>query len=305
MAATLNQQLRAYAMLGVTMALWAGNSIVGRAIRAEIPPLTLAFCRWTLALAILAPFALPNVVAQRALVCRHWRSILILGISGVAAFNALLYSGLQFTTASNGLLVQGLIPALVAIVSRILFKDRTPARQWTGIVISTLGVFFIVFEGDLSHMLDLRLGIGDLLVLLGCGAWAVYTACLRLRPPLEPLALLFVTFFIGALVMAAAASSEVEAIRQMRWTGDVIGAIVYVGIFPSIIAYLLFNTAVGSLGASTAGQTISLMPLFGAILASLLLDEPLLWYHGVGMALILAGVVLGWRRVSAALPRDG
>jgi drug/metabolite transporter (DMT)-like permease len=287
-------------MLGFTMLFWAGNSIVGRAVRGEIPPLTLAFGRWLLALLILAPFALPHVMAQRALIRRHWRPILLLGLVGVAAFNGFLYSGLRFTTASNGLLLQGLIPTLVVIVSRIGFGDRAPPGQVMGIALSTLGVFFIVFRGDLSATLQLRLGMGDLLVLCGCCAWALYTACLRLRPPVHPLAFLFVTFAIGALTMGLGAIGEADAITRMHWNADVLAAIAYVAIFPSILAYMLFNAAVAHVGAATAGQTISLMPLFGAVLAALILNEPLLPYHLAGMAMILAGVVLSWR----ALPKS-
>ncbi|BDD68660.1 multidrug DMT transporter permease [Sphingobium sp. TA15] len=290
----MSSQMRAYAMLGMTMALWAGNAIVGRAMRGEIPPLTLAFSRWMLALLIIAPFAWRRVMAQRALIRRHWGAILFLGLAGVAAFNGFLYSGLRHTTAANGLLLQGLIPTFVVIISRIAFGDRAPLRQVAGIALSTLGVTFIVFKGELAEILRLRLGMGDLLVLCGCGAWAVYTACLRLRPAIDPLAFLFVTFAIGALTMGIGALGEAQAIARMHWSGSVASAIAYVAIFPSIIAYMSFNAAVSHAGAGAAGQTISLLPLFGAVLAALILGEPLFGYHLAGMALILGGVLLSW-----------
>lgn len=287
-------QVRAYAMLGLTMLLWAGNSIVGRAVRGEIPPLTLAFGRWVLALLLLAPFALPHIRAQRLLIVRHWRPILLLGLSGVAAFNGFLYSGLRYTNATNGLLLQALIPALVVMVSRVCFGDRISLQQAAGIMLSTLGVGYIVFRGDVLAILQLHLGVGDLLILCGCFGWAIYTSCLRLRPPIDPLALLFATFVIGALVMGIGAIGEARMIGQMHWTGEVMAAFVYVAIFPSILAYLLFNAAVARIGPSAAGQTISLMPLFGAILAALILAEPLHDYHAIGMVMIAGGVLLSW-----------
>ena len=290
----MNLQVRAYAMLGMTMTFWAGNAIVGRAVRGEIPPLTLAFSRWMLALLILAPFAWRRVMAQRALIRRHWAVILFLGLVGVAAFNGFLYSGLRYTTAANSLLLQGLIPTFVVIVGRVVFGDRAPWRQIAGIALSTLGVTFIVFRGDLSQILRLRLGMGDLLVLCGCGAWAVYTACLRLRPPIDPLVFLFVTFAIGALTMGVGALDEARAIAQMHWDGRIVAAIGYVAIFPSILAYMSFNAAVSHVGASAAGQAISLLPLLGAVLAALILGESLFAYHLAGMALIMGGVLLGW-----------
>ncbi len=292
-------------MLGMTMTFWAGNAIVGRAVRGEIPPLMLAFSRWTLALLILAPFAWRRAVAQRALIRRHWGAILFLGLAGVAAFNGFLYSGLRYTTAANSLLLQGLIPTLVVIVGSVVFGDKAPWRQVAGIALSTLGVTFIVFRGELSEILRLRLGMGDLLVLCGCAAWAIYTASLRLRPPIDPLVFLFVTFAIGALAMGVGALSEAQAIAQMHWDGRMVAAIAYVAIFPSILAYMSFNAAVSHVGPGAAGQAISLLPLLGAVLAAMILGEPLFPYHLAGMALILGGVLLGWgARARMAEKRD-
>ena len=301
----MNLQVRAYAMLGMTMTFWAGNVIVGRAVRGEIPPLMLAFSRWTLALLILAPFAWRRAVAQRALIRRHWGAILLLGLAGVAAFNGFLYSGLRYTTAANSLLLQGLIPTLVVIVGSVVFGDKAPWRQVAGIALSTLGVTFIVFRGELSEILRLRLGMGDLLVLCGCAAWAIYTASLRLRPPIDPLIFLFVTFAIGALAMGVGALSEAQAIAQMHWNTHMVAAIAYVAIFPSILAYMSFNAAVSHVGPGAAGQAISLLPLLGAVLAAMILGEPLFPYHLAGMALILGGVLLGWgARARMAEKRD-
>ena len=292
-------------MLGMTMTFWAGNAIVGRAVRGEIPPLMLAFSRWTLALLILAPFAWRRAVAQRALIRRHWGAILFLGLAGVAAFNGFLYSGLRYTTAANSLLLQGLIPTLVVIVGSVVFGDKAPWRQVAGIALSTLGVTFIVFRGELSEILRLRLGMGDLLVLCGCAAWAIYTASLRLRPPIDPLVFLFVTFAIGALAMGVGALSEAQAIAQMHWDGRMVAAIAYVAIFPSILAYMSFNTAVSHVGPGAAGPADSQLPPRGAVQAAMILGEPLFPYHLAGMALILGGVLLGWgARARMAKKRD-
>jgi drug/metabolite transporter (DMT)-like permease len=285
--------LRAYAALTLTMLLWAGNAIAGRAVRGDIGPFTLAFGRWFIALVILTPFALPAIAAQCTQIRSHWRVIVFLGVFGVAAFNAFLYSGLRFTTASNGLLLQALIPALVLVTGVLAFKDRVPWGQVMGVVLSTLGVVVIVFRGDPHAVLQLSLGKGDALVLCGCVAWAVYTACLRLRPAIQPLSFMYLTFCIGAAAMAPLAYGEVGA-QPIHWTGQVIGALGYVGIFPSLCAYFLYNGAVARLGPGSAGQTISLMPVFGALLATQLLGERLRPYHAVGIAAILGGIALTW-----------
>ena len=282
----------AYAMLAIVMLFWAGNSIVGRAVRHDIPPFTLALVRWCGALAVIAPFALRRMAADWPILRRHWPVVLLLGLSGVAAFNGFLYSGLRHTTATNALLIQALIPGMVLLVGALIFGDRAPLMRIGGVVLSTLGVAVIVFQGDPAAALQLRFGLGDGLILCGCVAWAIYTACLRLRPPVEPISLLFATFLIGALVMAPLAASEAGAIAAIEWRPAIFAAFAYVAVFPSVIAYFLYNSAVAQIGGGPAGQTISLMPLFGAVLATLLLDEPLHAYHGFGMILIVVGVAV-------------
>lgn len=285
--------LSAYGALALTMLFWAGNAIAGRAVRGDIGPFTLAFGRWFIALVILTPFALPAIMAQWPQIRRHWLVILFLGLVGVAAFNGFLYSGLRFTTASNGLLLQALIPALVLLTGVLAFKDKVPLGQVLGVLLSTLGVAVIVFRGDPSAVLELNLGAGDALILCGCVAWAIYTACLRLRPAVQPLSFMYLTFCIGALAMAPLAADELGT-RGVNWNANVIGALAYVGIFPSLCAYFLYNGAVARLGAGSAGQTISLMPVFGALLATQLLGEQLHSYHLVGIAAIVIGITLTW-----------
>lgn len=288
----MKPELRAYAMLGLVMLFWAGNSIVGRAVRGDIPPFTLALVRWTGALLVLSPFALRHVAAEWRIILRHWPAVLLLGLTGVAAFNGFLYSGLHFTTATNGLLIQALIPALVLLAGALLFRDRAPPGQVAGVILSTLGVMTIVFRGDPVAILRLHFGPGDSLILCGCLAWAIYTACLRLAPRVQAVSFLFVTFSIGILAMAPLALGEAEAIARIPWGPGVFAAFAYVAIFPSVCAYFLYNGAVAQIGPGAAGQTISLMPLFGALLAAVLLGERLEAYHGLGMALILCGVAL-------------
>lgn len=302
--------LRAYAALALTMLFWAGNAIVGRAVRDDIPPFTLALGRWTLALAIIAPFALRTLVADWPQVRRSWPAILLLGLVGVAAFNGFLYSGLRYTTASNGLLLQALIPALVLLTGFLVFGDRASRGQVAGVLLSTAGVTVIVFRGDPTAILALSLGRGDALVLSGCVAWAVYTACLRLRRGIAPLAFMFLTFCIGAAAMVPFAVHELST-TTLTWTPRVLSAFGYVGVFPSICAYFLYNDAVERLGPGPAGQTISLMPVFGSLLAVQLLGEELHGYHAIGIATILCGIALTWWLTRGAGPaakaagRDG
>ncbi len=286
------RQLTAFALLGLVMVLWAGNSIVGRAVRFDVPPLTLAFVRWTGASLILLPFALAPLRRDWPAIRAAWKPVLGLGLLGVAAFNALLYSGLRYTTATNALLLQAAIPALVVLFDRLFFAVRSPRLLIVGVIASTLGVLAIVFEGSLAKAAALRFGLGDLLVLASVLVWALYTVFLRLRPGIAPVSFVAATFLIGALAMAPLALGEWLSGEQVRWGPRVWGAFAYVCVLPSIVSYFIFNSATRTVGPAKAGQAITLMPLFGAFLSAALLGERLHTYHFAGMALILLGIAL-------------
>lgn len=284
---------RAYAMLACVMLFWAGNAIVGRAIRDDIPPATLSLLRWSGALALLLPFAWRRLAADRAALVAKWPTVLFLALIGVAAFNTLYYLGLHDTTASNGLLLQALIPGLVLATDRAMFGIRPAKVAIAGVAIATLGVAVIVFRGDIRALTALALGRGDVLILVAVALWAIYTSLLRTRPEVHALSFLAATFAIAVVALAPVAALELAGGASIRWSGTTLLAIAYVAVLPSLVAYLLFNQAVAMIGAGAAGQAINLMPLFGALLAAALLGEPLHGYHAAGMAMILAGLVAG------------
>lgn len=279
-------------LLGLVMLFWAGNSITGRAVRDVIPPFTLAFGRWLIAAIVIAPFAGRTAWRQRAAVIAGWRWIAALGFLGIVCFNAFIYSGLHHTSAANALLLQAAIPALVLVLDRAIFKTRAVPIQVAGVLASTLGVVLIVFRGDLSALSGLHLGAGDALVLCGVLVWGLYTVLLRKKPAIGPAAFLLLVFILGAAAMAPLAAWEWAHGQRVVWSAGTVAAFAYVGIFPSVLAYFIYNSATAQLGAARAGQAITLMPLFGALLSALLLGERLERYHYWGMAAILAGIIL-------------
>jgi drug/metabolite transporter (DMT)-like permease len=287
-----SRQFRAFALLALVMVLWAGNSIVGRAVRHDVAPLTLAFVRWAGASAILLPFAWRGLRREWPAVRAAWKPIVLLGLLGVGAFNALLYSGLQYTTATNGLLLQAAIPACVVVFDRLFFGVRSPPLQNLGVVSSILGVAAIVFAGDPAQALRLHFGFGDVLILIAVVVWSLYTVLLRLKPAISAASFLATTFLIGALAMAPFFADDLISGERIAFTPGVIGAFAYVAVLPSIVSYFIFNSATETVGPARAGLAITLMPIFGAFLSAALLGEKLHRYHFVGMVLILLGIVL-------------
>ena len=294
---------QAFALLGLVMILWAGNSIVARAVRHDIAPFTLALLRWTGASLVVAPFAIRPLMRDWPAIRKGWKPLLVLGLLGIGAFNALLYSGLQDTTATNALLLQAATPAVMVLLDRVLFGVRSGAWQTVGVAASMLGVLVIVFAGDASAALRLKFGQGDALILVSVVVWSLYTVFLRLRPEISPTSFIAVTFFIGVAVMAPLAVWEWRAGERIDWSPPIAAAVFYVALLPSLLSYFIYNHATAIVGPARAGQAITLMPLFGAFLSAALLGERLHGFHFTGMAFILAGIalsLLSGRRQEAA-----
>ena len=94
--------------LTLSSLFWSGNFIVGRALRDDIPAITMNYWRWIIALLILLPFTLPTLSQHRRLIYKHWRFITLLAITGIAGFHICVYLALQTTTAINALLFEHL-----------------------------------------------------------------------------------------------------------------------------------------------------------------------------------------------------
>ena len=282
----------AYLLLTLTALFWAGNSVIGRAARDFVPPVALAFWRWFIAFLLIMIVAAPYLKRDRARLIAKWPAVLALGLLGVAAFNTLLYSGLQFTTALNAVLIQAGQPPLILLAAFLLFGDRAGAAQIAGVLLSLAGVLVIVAGGDLDRLVQLRFNPGDALILVAALLWVIYSVLLRFRPEVHPLSFLAVTFAIGWLAILPLYVAELAAGRHIVVAPESFAALAYVAIFPSLLAYAAFNRGVELLGAGRAGIFLNLMPVFGALLAVGLLGERLTLAHAIGMALIGAGILL-------------
>ncbi len=282
-----------YLLLVITALFWSSNVVLGRALHEDIPPITLAFWRWTLALLMLAPFAARHLLAQRQLLVRHWRILLVLGVLGVNNFNTFVYIGVQSTTATNAVLLISTTPVLIVALAFMLLGHRVTPRQGTGILISLLGVVIIIARGQLDSLLALQLNRGDLWVMAAVLSWALYSVCLHWRPPgLHPLAFLAATMVTGLAVLTPLYGWELASGRSWPVDLPTVAAVLYIALGPSVLAFVFWNRAVAELGPGRTGQFIHLMPAFGALLSMLVLGERLHTYHGLGIALIAVGIVL-------------
>ena len=288
----------AFALLALGMLCWAGNWIVGRAVRDSFDPITLNFWRWVVAVAALAPFALPQLAGKREAIRRHAGLLALLALGGVAIFQSLIYHGLRSTTAVNGVLLNSSAPLFILLCAWLLDRRRATLRQVAGMLISFAGIAVILARGEPGRLAELELHGGDAWILAAMPVWGAYSVLLkRLPPELGGTALLFVLSATGVAMLAPFAA--IEALRSPpRWpTAQEVAAVLYVGLAASVIGFICWNRGVAVVGANAAGFTLHLLPAFATVLAILLLGEAFRAFHAAGIATIIAGVVLAtWRR---------
>lgn len=206
---------RAYVLLSFTALFWVGNAIVARGSRDVVPPVALAFWRWTIALCIILPFAWRHIRDDLPILRRRWPIIVLLGTLGIAAFNTLLYTGLQDTSALNAMLLQSGQPSLILLVDMLIMRDRTSWRQLAGALIAMVGVGWIVSAGRLERLEALRFNEGDLTVGLAVVLWSVYSVMLRRRPSVHHLSLFAPTLVVGVAMIAPFYALELAAGRTI------------------------------------------------------------------------------------------
>jgi drug/metabolite transporter (DMT)-like permease len=284
----------AFLLLAATMLFWAGNWVLGRALREAFEPFTLNFLRWALATLILAPFALPALRAQVPVIRRRWGILLLLALTGVSLFHALVYLGLRSTTTVNAILLNSSLPLFILACAWILERERATRRQLGGLALSLAGILAILSRGEPASLFALEVHAGDAWILAAMPIWGVYSVLLKRRPPeLGGVQFLFVISALGTLLLLPAA-----LISPPRWPGPQAAlGVGYIAVFASILAFIFWNRGVAIVGASAAGVTLHLLPLFGTALAIAFLGESFQGFHAVGFATILAGVIVATRKV--------
>ncbi len=282
-----------YLLIVLAMLCWSGNWLVGRAIRTEIPPLTLNFWRWVVAFLLLVPFTARAIWSGRQLILREWKILLALGFLGSALFHSLVYLALSQTTATNAVLYFSTVPIIIVCVSWLIFRDTVTARQGLGIFLSMTGAIGILIRGDPVVLLSLQFNVGDLWALASLPVWALYTVLLKRRPSeLDGFATLTVMAGVAVVFMAPGFFWELGRGSRMEINAANLATIFYVGLFASVVAFAAWNSAVPRVGPNKAGVFSHLLPAFTIALAVLFLGERLQLFHFAGIALIAFGIFL-------------
>ena len=285
-----------YVLLLIPPLCWGGNAVLARGVVHILPPVSFAFWRWCIAFVILFPFTRHTVKKDWGAVVQSWKMIFVLSFFGIACFNTLLYRAAHTTTAINVSLMQTIMPAMIILISWVIFKETIRGLQLVGVILSIFGAVFIALKGKWSTLITMSFTEGDMLMLLAVLTYALYSALLRKRPAINPLSFLTVTFGIGTLMLLPLYVAELVYTGSFPIEHAAILSILYVALFPSIIAYFCWNKGIELIGANRAGLFMNLTPVFATAMAIIFLGESLEAFHLVGMAFIFGGMIIFNRR---------
>ena len=291
---TTNNRILWMAFLGLLMTnlFWAINAILARSYMPEVAPIAMNLFRWFGVFILLTPFCLPRVIKNWAMIRPHLLALTGLAILSIVFYNSLLYLAANFTTVVNITLINTLIPIATLLMAWRVLGNRPRLMQFLGMVISILGVLLILTKGQLLHLLSLKFSQGDLLMIAAVVVWALFTVLLKkLSLKLSSINVLYLLIMLGLPFLIVAYAIEAVFFKFYLPSFEHISLFAYLWVFPSILAYIFWTNGVLRLGAESASLSITLMPLFGAVLAIIFLDESIFWFHIAGGVCSLLGML--------------
>lgn len=273
--------------------LWSVNMVIASGIKNHIPPIGLAFWRWTVACIVLAPFAIKSTMASLQIVRKHFWYLTFTAILGITIFNTLIYFAGKTTSAINLSLIAISIPLFIVVLSRIIFKEKVSNIKIVGIVTIITGVLVLISKGSWQSLLQINFTVGDLLMLLACFFFAYYTILVRKKPnELSPKVFLFSVFIIGTILLFPFYFYEHNYIKKVIVDTKTIAVTTYVGVFASLISFYLWNEAIELIGTSKTAIIYYLIPVFSGILAYFFLHQAILPTQITSMGIIVSGLLI-------------
>lgn len=290
--------LRHWAVIGllITALAWAGNALIARGTAGMLPPISLSFWRWTLALLLLLPFTITGLWRYRKLLLENWMRVAVLAALSISSYNTLLYQAAQSTGAINLTLVGTGLPVTAFFWSVLLLRQWPARATLCGAMLGLCGLILILAGGQPARLLGLQFNDGDLIMLVAVFSWGLYSVLLqRWVMPVPGLVLMAAMLLWGVPLLIPFFLWELVHVGSMPVTWQAAGAVSYTAVFASLVAYVAWNNGVKVLGPATASLFSYLVPAFTALLGVLLLGEQLHWYHLAGGALTFTGLIVATR----------
>ncbi|RZL91762.1 MAG: DMT family transporter [Variovorax sp.] len=283
---------QAYLLLVFTTLIWGANAVAARLAVGEVSPMFLTFSRWIVCCAALGLTARGEVAAHWRSLLPSWRYVALMGTLGFTGFNALFYAAAHHTTAINIAIIQGTIPVLVLLGSLFFFRNRITWLQLVGVALTLAGIAVVASRGQPALLASLAFNIGDVWMIVACLLYAGYALGLRHRPAVPAIVFFAATAAVACIVSLPLLAAEIAMGDFFLPTGKGLLLILFIGLLPSFISQISFIHAVELIGPARAGVFLNLVPIFGPLLAVVVLSEPLSAYHAVALVLVLGGIYI-------------
>jgi drug/metabolite transporter (DMT)-like permease len=295
-ATPASTHLSVYLRLVCVALFWGGTFIAGRLIAQQVPPMIAATLRFAIAVPLLVLVAwhfeggLPRLNRQQVLMT------FALGLTGIFLYNLCFFAALARMPAGRTALFVALNPIVTALLLALLLRERLGITRWIGIALAFVGAAIVITRGDLAgawHDITQSIGRGELLMLVAISGWAAYTIIGRFAlKGLSPIAATAYASAWGLALLACGAAWEFAAFDWSVISWPVLAAIAYLGVFGTVIGFIWYYQGVKAIGPTRTAVFNNLVPVFGILLAAVLLAEPVLISMVLGGALVIGGVTV-------------
>jgi len=282
-----------YARLVAVPAIWGGTFVAGKHVVAVMSPVMGSFSRYLIACValLIAAFALEGGLPK--LSRKQWLATFVLGVFGVFAYNLLFMAALERLPGSRAALIIALNPVITITISSLVLKERLSPRRWLGVAIALFGVWIVISRGDIGSIAGAGIGAGELFMFGAVTSWALYTIIGRkVLGGLTPLVATNYAALWGTLLLACVAAPEFSSLTPAQFGWSRIGALLYLGVCGTALAFVWYYTSVKKLGTAVTSIFNNLVPVFGVLISVLLLGEHLLVSMLIGGAIAIVGVMM-------------
>jgi drug/metabolite transporter (DMT)-like permease len=294
---TKTNNLFALSLLFIQPIFMASNLVVARGGVEYVPPISLAFWRWTLVFLILLPFTYVSLKKSFKIMKKEYKKLFFLGATGCGICGAFPFLAGQTTTVTNMGIIYTSSPIFIIMISSFFFNEKINFTKVIGLISCLIGVFAIMIKGDLYLLINLNFTIGDLWMLAASIGWALYSIYLFYwKTKLEIFQRFTLIAFFGAISLLPFYIGEEIFFEKTVFSREFFMWVVFAAISPGIIAFSLYTMTQKKLGASLTGFTLYIFTIYGAIYGYFLFEEKLENYHLIGTVLVFIGVYLAKKK---------
>ncbi len=278
----------------ITIIIWSGNYVIARGIANQIPPISIAFFRWSTASFFIILIGWKKFIEQKNILLQHKWYLFFTAITGVTLFNTFIYVAGHFTSAINLVLIATTAaPVFITIFSKIFLKEKINNFRIVGMIFCITGILLLLSQGSWQKLMQLKFGKGDLWILTSAFVFSIYSILVKKKPvTIAPMSFLVTIFIFGTLMLLPFYIIETQVTEPLHWTNGMLFTILYLGIGNSVIGFLCWNASIARIGPARTSLFSNLMPVFSTVEAVIFLNEQFTIVHLMSGVVVIVGLII-------------